>query len=52
MTQINLIISFLLLTTLSTALDNGLAMKPQMGWNSWNQFGCDIDEQKIKDAAD
>jgi len=23
-----------------------------MGWNSWNKFGCDIDEQLIRDIAD
>jgi alpha-galactosidase len=24
---------------------------PPMGWNSWNAFGCDIDETKIKSQA-
>jgi len=23
-----------------------------MGWNSWNKFGCDVDEQKVRHAAD
>ena len=23
----------------------GLAGTPQMGWNSWNKFACNIDEQ-------
>lgn len=31
---------------------NGLAMRPQMGWNSWNKFGCDINEEKIRGVAD
>jgi alpha-galactosidase len=31
---------------------NGLALTPPMGWNSWNRFGCDIDEAKIRQAAD
>jgi alpha-galactosidase len=31
---------------------NGLALTPPMGWNSWNKFGCDIDEQKVRHAAD
>ncbi|SDH86323.1 alpha-galactosidase [Actinokineospora alba] len=31
---------------------NTLAKKPQMGWNSWNVFKCNIDENKIKAAAD
>ncbi|TVU02388.1 hypothetical protein EJB05_52122 [Eragrostis curvula] len=32
--------------------ENGLGRAPQMGWNSWNHFGCNIDEQMIKDTAD
>lgn len=31
---------------------NGLAVTPQMGWNSWNKFGCDINEEKIRSVAD
>ena len=27
-------------------------LTPPMGWNSWNTFGCDIDEGKIKASAD
>jgi alpha-galactosidase len=34
------------------ALDNGLALTPQMGFNDWNAFGCDVSEQLIKDTAD
>ncbi|XP_031497497.1 alpha-galactosidase 3 [Nymphaea colorata] len=33
-------------------LDNGLARTPQMGWNSWNFFACDINEKVIKETAD
>ena len=29
-----------------------VAMTPPMGWNSWNHYGCDIDEAKIRGAAD
>ncbi len=29
-----------------------LAVTPPMGWNSWNTFACDINEQMIKDMAD
>ncbi|MDR3365765.1 MAG: glycoside hydrolase family 27 protein [Prevotellaceae bacterium] len=29
-----------------------LAKTPQMGWNSWNTFGVNINEQLIKDVAD
>lgn len=34
------------------ALKNGLGLVPQMGWNTWNKFACDIDEQLIKQSAD
>lgn len=34
------------------ALDNGLGLTPQMGWNPWNLFGCDgINEELIKGIA-
>mmetsp|Transcript_44595 Transcript_44595/g.115949 ORF Transcript_44595/g.115949 Transcript_44595/m.115949 type:complete len:561 (-) Transcript_44595:442-2124(-) len=36
----------------SSALDNGLGRVPQMGWNSWNHFGCNINEQLMRDTAD
>ncbi len=29
-----------------------LAQTPPMGWNSWNKFGCDVNEQMIKEMAD
>ncbi|MGH7523099.1 MAG: glycoside hydrolase family 27 protein [Gemmatimonadales bacterium] len=29
-----------------------LAATPPMGWNSWNKFGCNIDEQLIEQTAD
>lgn len=34
------------------ALDNGLGLTPQMGWNSWNKFACNIEESKLRAAAD
>lgn len=30
----------------------GLALTPPMGWNSWNHFGCDVNEKIIRDVAD
>ncbi len=30
----------------------GLAETPPMGWNSWNTFATDIDEELVKDIAD
>ncbi|XP_052481918.1 alpha-galactosidase isoform X2 [Gossypium raimondii] len=35
-----------------TLMDNGLGLTPQMGWNSWNHFHCDINETLIKETAD
>ncbi len=29
-----------------------LAATPPMGWNSWNKFGCEINESLIKEIAD
>jgi len=34
------------------ALDDGLALTPPMGWNSWNKFGCDVSEKLIREIAD
>ena len=33
------------------ALDNGVGDVPAMGWNSWNQFRCDINEGLIREVA-
>jgi alpha-galactosidase len=30
----------------------GLALTPPMGWNSWNKFACNVDENLIKQMAD
>jgi len=29
----------------------GLALTPPMGWNSWNRFHCDINEELIREIA-
>jgi len=34
------------------ALSNGLALTPPMGWNSWNKFGCDINEKIVREVAE
>lgn len=45
--------AFLLLFCSSTySLDNGLGLTPQMGWNSWNHFGCGINEELIRETID
>ena len=31
---------------------NGLAATPPMGWNSWNKFACNINEDVIRKSAD
>ncbi|MGH9457849.1 MAG: glycoside hydrolase family 27 protein [Thermoanaerobaculia bacterium] len=31
---------------------DGLATTPPMGWNSWNHFGCNVDEAVVRAAAD
>ncbi|CAK9215657.1 unnamed protein product [Sphagnum troendelagicum] len=33
-------------------LDNGLGLTPPMGWNSWNHFGCGINETIVFETAD
>ncbi|MFI6027302.1 glycoside hydrolase family 27 protein [Amycolatopsis magusensis] len=47
------------LALLATASTTGAAAgaaepapTPALGWNSWNTFGCDINEQLIRDTAD
>jgi len=45
-------ISCSLLGATVMALDNGLGLVPQMGWNTWNKFNCQINEYLIKKAAD
>jgi alpha-galactosidase len=36
----------------AAALNNGLALTPQMGWNSWNHFACNVSEALIRQTAD
>jgi alpha-galactosidase len=45
-----LIVALLLLTVWT--LDNGLGKTPPMGWNSWNHYGCNINETIVKESAD
>jgi len=35
-----------------SAIDKGLALTPPMGWNSWNKFGCNVNEEMIRGMAD
>lgn len=36
----------------AAALDNGLALTPPMGFNDWNAFGCNVDQDLIEQTAD
>jgi alpha-galactosidase len=29
-----------------------MALTPPMGWNTWNKFGCNVNEQMIREMAD
>lgn len=39
-------------STPAAVAEESAAPKPPLGWNSWNTFACNIDENKIKTAAD
>ncbi|MET8759430.1 ricin-type beta-trefoil lectin domain protein [Lentzea sp. NPDC004782] len=34
------------------ALDNGLGRTPQLGWNDWNSFGCNVTDSLVRQTAD
>ncbi|KAM0807623.1 putative Glycoside hydrolase family 27 protein [Seiridium cardinale] len=34
-----------------SAVNNGLASTPQMGWDNWNSFGCDVSEDLLQSSA-
>ncbi|MET8260170.1 ricin-type beta-trefoil lectin domain protein [Micromonospora sp. NPDC005205] len=36
----------------ASAAPGSPAVRPPLGWNSWNTFGCNINEAKIRGAAD
>jgi alpha-galactosidase len=35
----------------ASALDNGLARTPPMGWNSWYRFRCQVSERIVRETA-
>ncbi|MBX7174208.1 MAG: glycoside hydrolase family 27 protein [Pyrinomonadaceae bacterium] len=49
--QILILFSVLSVFGQTNAKEN-LAPTPPMGWNSWNKFGCKIDEKLIRETAD
>ncbi|XP_042012460.1 alpha-galactosidase-like [Salvia splendens] len=50
--MLNVLLLLSLCFSAISALENGLARTPQMGWNSWNHFNCDIQENLIRETAD
>lgn len=45
--------AFVTLLPSGSALDNGVARTPPMGWNSWNKFACKgLNEQVVRATAD
>lgn len=45
-------LSLILLLSLSFALDNDVGISPPMGWNGWNHFKCDLNEDIVKKTVD
>jgi alpha-galactosidase len=45
-------ISIFVMTSSLHADDKILAATPPMGWNTWNKFGCNINEKLVRQAAD
>lgn len=37
---------------LKIVIGDQIALTPPLGWNSWNCFACDVDDAKIRAAAD
>ena len=52
MEKTNLYILFAIFLQIVHSLDNGLGRTPQMGWNTWNKFACNINEELIKNTID
>ncbi len=48
---LNLVIVLFSLSNFAQKFDN-LAKTPPMGWNSWNKYGCDVDEKLIMKMTD
>jgi len=46
------VVAVLIVPSLLSAQDKGLASTPPMGWNSWNKFGCNVGEDMIRQMAD
>ena len=49
---IGIVCSAPLLAQENTPVSHNLAPTPPMGWNSWNKFACNVNEDMIKSMAD
>lgn len=47
-----IVVAALLASVLVAPTVDEPAPTPPLGWNSWNTFGCDISESKIRESAD
>jgi len=47
-----IIVALIFTQSVSAQKFEGLAKTPPMGWNSWNQYACNIDEKLIRATAD
>ena len=45
--KLAVVVALLGYMNIAQALDNGLGLTPAMGWNTWNSYGCDINEPLI-----
>jgi alpha-galactosidase len=52
LTLLILVVSLFCASSLRAQKFDGLAPTPPMGWNSWNTFAADINEQLVRDMAD
>ncbi|CAF3165202.1 unnamed protein product, partial [Rotaria sp. Silwood2] len=52
MMMVKILLVFVFFIAYSYQLNNGLGETPQMGWNSWNHFHCNINEKLIQQTAD
>ncbi len=48
----SLVVLIFLFSVLSAQKNPNLAKTPPMGWNSWNRFACNVDENLIKNMTD
>ncbi|NJB72135.1 alpha-galactosidase [Saonia flava] len=52
MRKLTFLLFILLINVLQSQKFDNLAQTPPMGWNSWNTFATDINEELVKDIAD